>query len=255
MLPSGNNKTEVNDILKAAQLFLIIFVAFFLWLFYRQRRVKFLAHYIPIKVGLFVFDDRKEGTATAHGVTYQYDFYAGGGGPRRRRPSHFILSLACPVHGHFVIHKPSFFHWLLVKMRLYSPVQTGDPVFDQQYRIQTLTPHFAFTLFNNPEITHRVGSIFQAGFNYFELDGERLKARWSPFIPFFHKKPPPNFLEETVGHLVELSKKIQAIPQPAGMTKETGSKLAARHRALNIGVTFLILLIALLVLIFLKVFK
>lgn len=245
----------MGDIFQIVKLFSILFGGFFLWLFYRQRKVKFLSRFIPVKAGFFVFDDEKEGTATVDGVTYQYVFDAGSGTPHRIEYSCFILSIACPVYGHFVIHRPSFFHWLMVKMCLYSPLQTGDPVFDQKYRIQTLTPDFALTLFNNPEIAHRIGSIFQIGFNYFELDGEKLKARWSPFIPFFHKKPPETFVEETIRNLIALSKKIQAVPQPTGVTKEAGIKLAAHHRALRMSVTFLVLIISLLVLIFFKVFK
>lgn len=248
------SKTEVSDIFKAVQLFLLVFGAFFAWLFYRQRKVRILSKFIPIKAGLFLFDDKKSGTGTVDDMAYQYDFFAGGGSPHHRHPSHFTLSIACPVYGHFVIHKPSFFHWLMVKMHLYSSLQTGDPVFDKKFLVQTLTHDFAFTLFNNPEITHHIESLFQIGFNYFELDGERLEARWSPFLPFFRKKPLPNFVEEVVRNLIQLSKKVQAVHQPAGVTKEEGTNLAARHRALNMGVTFLILMIVLLVLIYLKIF-
>lgn len=180
-------------------------------------------------------------TANYQGAKYYFYYFPGS----KNSPCYFEVGIDCPSLGEFEISREGRADRFFKDVGVSAEIQTGDPEFDREFYIISERPDFASAVFALPEKRVAAQLIFRLGFNSVQLEGESLRARWSPFQP--KDEVASSFITAVVPLLTTLAKDLPVIPQPLSRVESSGWKtkkvaaFATPFALLALGVVFMIM--------------
>lgn len=136
------------------------------------------------------------------GVKYEYGYHSGS----KNNPSHFSICIKSRSPGSFKVTWEKAFDIFFKKRGICCEIQTGDPLFDDHFYLDTETVDFTRAFFNSADKREVVAEIFQKGFTCLIHDGETMAAVWSPFPN--EREFGENLVPEILPHLVRLSEQM-----------------------------------------------
>ena len=137
-------------------------------------------------------------------------------------PSRLILSLEAAAAGALTLRREGSGDIAMERLGLESDVESGDPLFDDAFHVDTDDDAFAAAYFASQKKREAAKALFAAGCSLLELDGTGLRAYWSPFQ--IKESTDAGFVREALPQLAALASDLPAPPPGAvgaGLTRKT----------------------------------
>lgn len=170
------------------------------------------------------------------GTPFQCAYVPGG----KSRPPAFHISVACVTPYTLVMAREGAVDRWAKRVGLAQEVTTGDPAFDRVCYVQSDAPEFARAYCDAADKRLAVQRLFQAGAAKVALDGETVRAIWSP-VQSLRTVAAASVVTEALTSLRALT-----LDLPTAMIRPTGAVVALerfRRRAILTMTPFALILV------------